>query len=62
VATGAIYIVIEATPKRAFARAIDWPGWARSGETAALALGADGRDADALARLVGELRAATRSD
>ena len=37
-ATGTIEVVIEATPKRAFARAIDWPGWARSGKTAALAL------------------------
>ena len=37
-ATGRIDIFIEATPKKAFARAIDWPGWARSGKTAALAL------------------------
>jgi hypothetical protein len=37
-ATGTIDVVIEATPKKAFARAIDWPGWARSGKTAALAL------------------------
>jgi hypothetical protein len=36
--TGTIEIVIEATPRKAFARAIDWPGWARSGKTAALAL------------------------
>jgi hypothetical protein len=38
VATGTIDVVIEATPKKAFARAIDWPGWARSGKTAGLAL------------------------
>ena len=37
-ATGTIDTVIEATPKKAFARAIDWPGWARSGKTAAVAL------------------------
>ena len=24
-------VVVEATPKRAFASALDWPGWARSG-------------------------------
>lgn len=30
--------MIEATPKRAFATAIDWPGWARSGKTPELAL------------------------
>jgi hypothetical protein len=37
-ATGTIAVVIEATPKKAFARAIDWPGWARSGKTEAMAL------------------------
>ena len=26
-------VVLEATPKRAFASAIDWPGWCRSGRT-----------------------------
>ena len=36
--TGSIAVVVEATPKKAFARAIDWPGWARSGKTEALAL------------------------
>jgi hypothetical protein len=30
----ALRVVVEATPKRAFASAIDWPGWARSGRTA----------------------------
>jgi hypothetical protein len=37
-ATGTTAVVVEATPKKAFARAIDWPGWARSGKTEALAL------------------------
>jgi hypothetical protein len=31
-------VAIEATPKKAFATAIDWPGWSRSGKTADLAL------------------------
>jgi hypothetical protein len=35
-----IAVVVETTPKKAFARAIDWPGWARSGKTAELALAA----------------------
>ncbi len=33
-----IGVAIEATPKRAFATAIDWPGWSRSGKTPELAL------------------------
>lgn len=33
-----IQVVIEATPKRAFASAIDWPGWSRSGGTPEAAL------------------------
>jgi hypothetical protein len=37
--TGAqIQVVIEVTPKRAFASAIDWPGWSRSGRTPEAAL------------------------
>ncbi|HEY8819688.1 MAG TPA: hypothetical protein VIM25_12820 [Candidatus Limnocylindrales bacterium] len=55
--TGTIAVVIEATPKKAFARAIDWPGWARSGKTAELALAALGAAADryaVVAREVGE--------
>ncbi|MEX1170204.1 MAG: hypothetical protein WEE50_08700 [Chloroflexota bacterium] len=34
----AIRVAIEATSKKAFATAIDWPGWSRSGKTAELAL------------------------
>lgn len=33
-----IAVAIEATPKRAFATAVDWPGWSRSGKTPELAL------------------------
>ena len=33
-----IAVSIEATPKKAFAKAVDWPGWARSGKTPDLAL------------------------
>ena len=32
VATGTIEVVIEATPKKAFAWAIDWPGWCTVGQ------------------------------
>jgi hypothetical protein len=39
-AAGTIAVVVEATPRKAFARAIDWPGWARSGKTPELALAA----------------------
>lgn len=35
-----IAVCVEATPKRAFARAVDWPGWARGGKTEELALAA----------------------
>jgi hypothetical protein len=34
----AIRVAIEATPKKAFATAVDWPGWSRSGKTPELAL------------------------
>jgi hypothetical protein len=34
----AIQVAIEATPKKAFATAVDWPGWSRSGKTPELAL------------------------
>jgi hypothetical protein len=39
-ATGstAVRVMVEATPKKAFASAVDWPGWARSGKTEELAL------------------------
>jgi hypothetical protein len=33
-----IVVTVEATPKRAFATAVEWPGWSRSGKTAHLAL------------------------
>lgn len=33
-----IAVTIESTSKRAFARALDWPGWSRSGKTEGLAL------------------------
>jgi hypothetical protein len=35
-----IAVTVEATPKKAFATAIDWPGWSRSGKTEELALDA----------------------
>jgi hypothetical protein len=33
-------VSIEASPKKSFASAVDWPGWSRSGKTEELALGA----------------------
>ena len=33
-----IVVTVEATPKKAFASALDWPGWSRSGKTEELAL------------------------
>lgn len=33
-----IAVALEATPKKTFATAVDWPGWSRSGKTAELAL------------------------
>jgi hypothetical protein len=33
-----IAVTVEATPKKAFASALDWPGWSRSGKTEELAL------------------------
>ena len=33
-----IEVAIEATPKKAFATAVDWPGWSRAGKTPELAL------------------------
>ncbi len=35
-----IVVTIESTPKKAFARALEWPGWARGGKTDELALAA----------------------
>ncbi len=36
--TPPITVVVEVTPKRSFASAIEWPGWTRSGRTPAAAL------------------------
>lgn len=36
--TAPITVVVEVTPKRSFASAIEWPGWTRSGRTPAAAL------------------------
>jgi hypothetical protein len=33
-------VTVEATPKKAFATAVDWPGWSRSGKTEELAVAA----------------------
>ncbi len=33
-----IAVTVEATPKKAFATAVEWPGWSRSGKTEELAL------------------------
>jgi hypothetical protein len=38
--TERIAVSVEATPKKAFATAVDWPGWSRSGKTEAAALAA----------------------
>ena len=38
--TDPIAVLVETTTKRAFARAADWPGWARGGKTEELALAA----------------------
>jgi hypothetical protein len=35
-----VAVSVEATPKKAFATAVDWPGWSRSGKTEELALAA----------------------
>ena len=37
---GRISVTVEATPKRAFATAVDWPGWSRAAKTESLALDA----------------------
>jgi hypothetical protein len=37
---GTIAVSVEATPKKAFATAVDWPGWSRSGKTEELAVAA----------------------
>lgn len=38
--TQTIAVSVEATPKKAFATAVDWPGWSRSGKTEEQALAA----------------------
>ncbi len=50
-------VSVEAAPKKAFATAVDWPGWSRSGETEKLAIEALVAYADRyanVARLAGE--------
>jgi hypothetical protein len=52
-----IEVAIEAAPKKAFATAVDWPGWSRSGKTPELALEALAAAAPryaAVAELAGE--------
>ncbi len=39
-ATGTIAVTVEAAAKKAFATAVDWPGWSRSGKTEELAVAA----------------------
>jgi hypothetical protein len=38
--SGTIAISVEAAPRKAFATAVDWPGWSRSGKTEELAVAA----------------------
>lgn len=38
--SGTILVSVEATPKKGFATAVDWPGWSRSGKTEELAVAA----------------------
>ncbi len=38
--TEPVAVSVEATPKKAFATAVDWPGWSRGGKTEGLALAA----------------------
>jgi hypothetical protein len=52
-----IGVTVEASPKKAFASAVDWPGWSRSGKTEELALAALADYAERyapVARLAGE--------
>ncbi len=35
---GTVAVSVEASPKKAFATAVDWPGWSRSGKTEELAV------------------------
>jgi hypothetical protein len=57
-----IGVSIEAAPKKAFATAVDWPGWSRSGKSAELAIEALATYAERyapVAKLAGETFAAT---
>jgi hypothetical protein len=47
-------VSIEASPKKVFASAVDWPGWSRSGKTEALALEALAAYAERYAIVAGE--------
>ena len=49
--TKPIGVSIEASPKKSFATAVDWPGWSRSGKTEALALEALATYAERYARI-----------
>jgi hypothetical protein len=51
--TTSIEIIIEAAEKRAFASAVAWPGWSRSGKDDALALEAFARYASRYALVAG---------
>ena len=51
-------VAIEATPKKAFATAVDWPGWSRSGKTRELAIEALGAYRPRYAAVAGEAREA----
>jgi len=53
--TGVIAVSIEAAPKKAFATAVDWPGWSRSGKTEELALEALGRAAPRYAAMAADI-------
>ena len=49
-----IAVYVEATTKRAFARAAEWPGWARGGKTEELALAALAETASRYAAVAAE--------
>ena len=54
-----IAVAIEATPKKTFATAIDWPGWSRSGKTEELALAALAAAGSRYAAAIGDEAAET---
>jgi hypothetical protein len=49
--TKPVAVSIEASPKKSFATAVDWPGWSRSGKSEALALEALASHADRYAQV-----------